>query len=99
MSHNYLLQDTKKIENLKILNAKKCIPAGIIKVVNSKSPKDTKENQMNETHQTDLTDICTSTRKNFSETFPFDKSMDQCKHISNESSGTYSILNLLQRRK
>jgi len=58
------MQDDKKIENLKILNIKKCVPASIIKVVNSKSQIDfnTEENQINETRQADLTDNCTNTK-------------------------------------
>lgn len=59
-----ILQDSKKIENLKILNIRKYIPAGIIKVVNSKSRIDlyAEENQINETRQADLTDNCTNTK-------------------------------------
>lgn len=65
MLYNYLLQDNKKIENLKILNIKKCIPAGIIKVVNVKSLKDIskKECQINEKRQADPADTsCTNTK-------------------------------------
>jgi len=54
-----MLQDNKNIENLKILNIRKSIPAGIIKIVNGKSPKDLNKKKC----QTDPSDTVFSNAK------------------------------------
>jgi len=54
MFYNYILQDSKNIENLLILNIKKSIPAGILKLVNEQLIKDLDRKPC----QTDPADAC-----------------------------------------